>query len=311
MIIVLKRVSQSTGMWTVSIAVLLMGIVAEAQPSKKTLEEGNTVTAGPFEVGQQWVYDHEGPRPGAMEPNAIDGQRILQVVSQTEQDAQRRWVIEERFTHDPNVVSYLYVDDAKMLLSLDVKNQTGEAMRLTYESAIAYQAMAMKVGEQRLVKTRLLSSDGKFKVPIQIEVQRLEDEAVDSPAGLFQDCRHFEFAMTSSIDLKLVKIPIKETRHRWYSDRVGGLVKEVYEKKPGKFMTWSWEGYTSTSTLASFGLGDVETVTALELAASDPESRQDVGAVPSLGFPWLWGVLGCLFAGGGLLAGVKIAKRRR
>jgi hypothetical protein len=300
-----------TGLLTAAIVVLLMGIVASAQPSGNTQDPGKAVTVGQFKVGQQWVYDHEGPRSGAMEPNAINGQRILQVVSRTDQGALRPWVIEERFTHDPNVVSYLYVDDARMLLSLDVKNQTGEAMRLTYESAIAYQAMAMKVGEQRTVKTRLLSSDGKFKVPIQIEVQRLEDEAVDSPAGLFQDCRHFEFAMTSSIDLKLVKIPIKETRHRWYSDRVGGLVKEVYEKKPGKFMTWSWEGYTSTSTLASFGLGDVETVTALELAASDLESRQDVGEDHSQRFLWLWGILGCLFAGGGLLVGVKIAKRRR
>ena len=302
----LKRVSQSTGMWTVAIAVLLMGIVAEAQPSKKTLDEGNTVTVGPFEVGQQWVYDHEGPRPGAMEPNAIDGQRILQVVLQEELAGQRLWVIEERFTHDPNVVSRLHVDDMRELLSLDVTNQKGEAMRLTYESAIAYQAMAMEVGEQRTVKTRLLSSDGKFKVPIQIEVQRFEDEAVDSPAGLFQDCRHFEFAMTSSIDLKLVKIPIKETRHRWYSDRIGGLVKEVYEKKPGKFMTWSWEGYTSTSTLASFGLGDVETVTALGLAAADPDSRQDVGTDHSQGFLWLWGILACSVAG----VCVLIVKRR-
>ncbi|NQV32436.1 MAG: hypothetical protein HQ515_07060 [Phycisphaeraceae bacterium] len=298
--------------WMLLVSTLLYhGTLSLAAVSEST--PGETPGVGPFEVGQRWLYDHEGPRPGAMEPNAIDGQRILKVVSQAELGGQRLWIIEERFTHDPNVVSRLYVDDMLRLLSLDITNQKGEAMRLTYESGIAYQAMAMDVGEQRTVKTRLLSTDGKLKLPIQIEVQRFEDETVDSPAGLFEDSRHFEFAMKSSIDLKLVKIPIEETRHRWYSDQVHGLVKEVYEKKPGKFMTWSWEGYTSTSTLASFGLGDVDgnTAKALGLATSDFGFGQDVGADPSRGAPWLWGVLGCLVAGVCLLAGVLLVKRRR
>ena len=298
--------------WLVLVSTLLChGTLSLAAVDEST--PGETPAVSPFEVGQRWQYDHEGPRPGAMEPNAINGQRILKVVSQAELGGQRLWIIEERFTHDPNVVSRLYVDDTQRLLSIDVTNQKGEALRLTYESAIAYQAMALEVGEQRLVKTQLLGSDAKFKVPIEIQVQRFEDETVDTPAGLFQDCRHFEFAMKSSIDLKLVKIPIEETRHRWYSDQVHGLVKEVYEKKAGKFMTWSWEGYTSTSTLASFGLGDVSAtdVEAPVLAASDSGHRQDVDADRSPGFLRRWGVWGSLLAGVCLLAGVLIMKRRR
>ena len=48
----------------------------------------------PFEAGQQWTYRHAGPRPGAVEPTAIDGERVTQVVGN---DPNRGlWFIEER-----------------------------------------------------------------------------------------------------------------------------------------------------------------------------------------------------------------------
>ena len=33
-----------------------------------------------YRIGQYWEYSLEGPRPGAVEPKAIDGRRIVQVV---------------------------------------------------------------------------------------------------------------------------------------------------------------------------------------------------------------------------------------
>ena len=159
-------------LFTTAGIVLLTGSVADTQPPHQEQDGGErlgardpdqeemqemakTFTAGQFEVGQRWEYDHEGPRPGAMDPNAINGKRILQVVSQTERDGQTLWVIEERFTNDPNVVGVLYVDNMGMLRSLDIANEKGEAARLTYERAIAYQAMEMEVGEQKLWKPNL------------------------------------------------------------------------------------------------------------------------------------------------------------
>lgn len=248
-----------------AVTVLLTGFAARA------------AVAGQFKVGQRWVYSHEGPRPGAMEPNAVDGQRVLQVVSRTEQAGQTRWMIQERFTGDPNVVGHLSVDDAGLLHSLDLVNAEGEAMRLMYESAIPYQALDIVIGEQKTQETKLVGADGKFSVAMTVKVRRLNDESVVTDAGRFEACRHFEFVTQSSIDMKLVKIPILETRHRWVSDQVQGLVKERYEKSPGKFMTWSWEGYSATSTLASFGLGPVDPNTVVSMTSAQTQSSRPGG----------------------------------
>ncbi len=266
-----------------------------------------TLASVQFEVGRYWEYEHRGPRPGAMEPNAIDGQRILQVVSETELDGHTVWAIEERFTNDPNGVGLMSVDDRGLLQSLKVMNAKGESMTLTYDSAIAYQTMAIDVGEQRVVETRLVSGDEKFKVPIRMEVKRLEDETLVTPAGEFLACRHLEFVTKSVIDLKLVKIPFEETRHRWYSDEVHGLVKEVYQKAPGKFMTWSWPGYTSTSTLASFGVTDVDanSVRDAKLGMQGANHPPGKGLWPLTRFLTRMGVL-C-----GLLVGACLLIRKR
>ena len=146
-------------------------------------------------------------------------------------------MIEKRFTNDPNVVGVLYVDDVGRLRSLDIANEKGE---------------------RRILETKLMTEDGNFAMPISIDVRRLDDEAVVTDAGRFEACRYFEVVTKTFIDLKVAKIPIKEMRRRWYSKEVSGLVREVYEKELGKFLTWSWKGYTSKSTLVSFGVEEVD-----------------------------------------------------
>ena len=89
-----------------------------------------------FEIGQQWQYQHEGPRPGSIEPNAIDGERILWVVSSVEEQGGAQWVIEERFTKDRKVVGRLFVDGDGLLTALEIQNAKGEKMRLRYDSPV-------------------------------------------------------------------------------------------------------------------------------------------------------------------------------
>jgi hypothetical protein len=274
---------------------------------------GGTSAIKPFELGQRWVYDHEGPRPQAMEPNAIDGQRILQVVSRDDRSGQAVWGIQERFTGDPNAVGRLYVDDERRLRSIEVINEKGEGTRLIYEPSIAYQAMAMQVGGQTVVKTLLRTRDGKFKIPIQMGVRRLEDETVVTAAGRFEGCRHFEFVTKSTIDLKLMKIPMQETHHRWYSDQVNGLVKEVYEKAPGKFMTWSWKGYTATSTLVSFGTAEIDqkAVQDVESTSVDTDHTPDTEPNRPAHSVRRLAILGALFAAVCSLVIVRGVRRRK
>ena len=52
--------------------------------------------------------------------------------------------------------------------------------------------------------------------------------------------------------------PEKTVEQGENSDKVSGLVRETYKKEPGKFLMWSWKGYTATSTLAHVGMADID-----------------------------------------------------
>ncbi len=279
-------------------AVLWACTLAGAQLAQHTHETGTSPTVDRFEVGQCWEYDHQGPRPGAMEPTPVDGQRILQVVSRLEQDGSCLWLIEERFTQDPNTVGHLRVDNGGWLKSLDITNAQGEAVRLTYDSALAYQDLELAVGEQKTQTTTLRSADGKFTMPMTLELRRLANEAVVTEAGRFEACRRFEVVTRSVFDLKLAKIPLQEKRQRWYSDAVHGLVKEIYQREPGSFLTWSWEGYTATSTLLRFGTEEVTAEAPLVNPSPLPSGTEEptrrwprirVLVLLSVGLCFVWG----------------------
>ena len=214
--------------------------------------------AGPFEVGQRWVYRHEGPRPGSVEPNAIDGQRILHVVSETQEQGERSWAIEERFTNDPNVIGRLHVSEARMLTALDIENEKGETAALYYDPPVPYLIAEMDVGQTKTIETTLRVRSGEFALPATIAFERMPDETITTPAGEFAGCLHYKVTNRSTINVKVAKIPITEKRLRWYHADVKGLVKEVYRREPIKFLMWSRDGYTATSVLERFDTAPVE-----------------------------------------------------
>jgi len=211
----------------------------------------------PYEVGQYWEYTHEGPRPGATEPNAIDGRRILHVLDNVTVDANERWIIQERFTNDPNIIGRLHIRGDRMLTAAVIENEKKESLTLTYDSPIPHQYVDIDVGGRMQLETALVTQPGDFTLPIAIEITRLDDETIQTQAGRFADCRHYSSVTDLVFDIKIAKIPVKEHRQWWYSDEVGATVKEIYSKDPVKFGTWSKGGYTSTSTLSAFGVRSV------------------------------------------------------
>lgn len=234
--------------------------------------------AGAFEVGQQWVYRHEGPRPGSAEPNAIDGQRILHVVSKAREQSEVTWVIEERFSNDQGVIGRLYVNQMRMLTALDIENDKGEVAPLYYEPPVPYQVVEMGVGQTRTIATTLRVKSAEFALRSTITIQRLEDETITTPAGEFADCLHYQVSSRSTIDLKIAKVPITEERQRWFHPSVNGLIKEVYRREPVKFLTWSRPGYTATSVLTAFGNVPVPADTrGLGAGASAPPTTRGPG----------------------------------
>lgn len=263
--------------------------------------------AGPFEVGQRWVYEHEGPRPGGMEPNAIDGQRILHVVGVVGEPNALRWVIEERYTNGPNVVGRLYVDTERLLTGFDIENDKGEVAPLRYDPPVPYQILEMEIGQKQTVETTLHMPRARFEVPTTLVIERLEDEAVTTPAGEFVGCRHYKVVNNSTFDIKIAKVPLTEQRERWYHPQVNGLVKEVYTKGPVKFLTWSRPGYTATSVLASFGKAEVPPGSLPAAPATGPPATGDPESDDLSSGPVLWLLLG----GVAILVPGLVAWRRR
>lgn len=211
----------------------------------------------PFEVGQRWKYRHEGPRPGSMEPNAIDGERILHVISVVEEQEGKQWVIEERFTKGEDVIGRLHVNEERLLTAIEIENEKGEVAKLRYDPPVPHQVTELNIGEEKTIETSLKMDSAEFALPSTIVIRRLDNETITTPAGEFVDCLHYRTATTSTFNIKIAKIPFTEERERWYHPKVNGLVKEVYRKGPFKFLTWSRKGYTATSVLTAFGVEEV------------------------------------------------------
>jgi len=239
-----------------------------------------------FEVGQKWVYQHEGPRPGNMEPNAIDGQRIRHVLAVDKEQEHPRWIVQERFTNDEKATSLLFIDHERQLTSFEIVGENGEPLLMTYGTPVPYQVPQLAVDDEKTYETTLLMGPKQIALPSKSVIRRLADETIVTPAGEFVNCHHYHTESESTFDFKVTKITMTDQRDQWYHPSVNGLVKEVYSKGPIKYYVWSCEGYTSTSVLTSFG---VEEVTAsVRLAAlgdpNDPNTPQRADA-PAMVLP--------------------------
>jgi hypothetical protein len=152
--------------------------------------------------------------------------------------------------------------------------------RLRYDPAIPYGGMGLAVGEKRQIETTLRMDSVEFSLPSTITIERLEDEAITTPAGEFIGCRHYRTTTASTVNIKIAKIPITEEREQWYHESIHGMVKEIYRRGPVKFLTWSREGYTATSVLTAFGKEAVTTAPEPAPEADTKDRRSDEPDAP-------------------------------
>lgn len=209
-----------------------------------------------------------------MEPNVIDGQRIRHVLAVNEDQGHPQWVVQERFTNDEQATSLLFVDHERQLTGFEIVSDQGESIMMTYESPVPYQVPQLAVGEEKTFETRLLMGPSQIALPTKSVIRRLADETITTPAGEFVDCQHYHTATQSTLDFKIVRIPMTDEWDQWYHQSVNGLVKEAYRKGPIKYLAWSCEGYTATSVLASFGIEEVSSSTRVAVLgdSSDPNA---------------------------------------
>jgi len=287
------------------IAVVMVMLCAVAMPGLTAASDRD----GAYEVGRFWEYTHEGPRPGAAEPNAINGRRILQVLETVDINDASYWVLEDRFTNDPNVVARLHVRGDRMLSGFVIENEKGESLAMTYAEAVPYQRVDIDVDGRMRIETTLISQADGFRLPSTIEITRDKDETVETPAGVFDDCRQYRSVTESVIDITVAKIAVKEQRQWWYSDRVGGTVKEVYTKDAVKFLAWSRDGYMATSVLAGYGIRGVSdeaqaaAIQDANVIAAEPSERRSKQYWPAI-------VVVAVCIGGGVLM-IRYVKNRK
>jgi len=206
------------------------------------------------------------------------------MVPSVEEEGEGRWVIEERFTKDRKVIGWLYVDGDGLLKAIEIQNEKGEKVRLRHDPPVPYRPADMNVGEVRTIETTLRVDSANFALPNKTVVERLADGTVSTPAGEFAGCSHFKSTTTSTVDIKIAKIPVTEEREQWYHPSVHGMVKEVYHKGPVKFLGWSRPGYTATSTLMAYGKDEMDSGDGLPAQTNiEHNGQQEPSHSPSRG----------------------------
>lgn len=219
----------------------------------------------PFAVGQQWTYKHAGPRPGSTEADPIDGQRIAQVIGQDPDSG--LWIIEERYTNNPDPIGQAHVDPNRMVIAIEIQGKQAQPALLRYDPPIPYEAPELAVGQTATIQSMLRMDSPALAMPITMEFKRLADEPIETDAGAFEACRHYQITTRATLDIKIGKIDSVEHRHRWMHPRANGLVRETYHKEPVRFLTWSRPAYDASSVLTAFG---VEAVAERPAMGADP-----------------------------------------
>ncbi len=231
---------------------------------------------GTYELGQRWVYQHTGPKPGSSEGEPIDGQRIAQVIRHDPNDG--LWIIEERYTNSSDPASRLGVDSKRMVVAIEIDSKDGPPGRLRYDPPVPYEAPELAVGQSVTIETTLHMDSAAFSMPMRLEIERLPDETVAIDAGTFEACRHYRTTSHATIDIKIAKISATEHRHRWFHGLVNGLVKETYHREPVKFLTWSRPAYEASSVLTAFGVEPVAERTEPDYPAHDHDHDEHAGS---------------------------------
>lgn len=231
---------------------------------------------GAYEVGQRWVYQHSGPKPGSFEGEPIGGQRIAQVIRHDANDG--CWIIEERYTNSSDPVGRLRVDRDRMAVAIEIDSKDGPPGLLRYDPPVPYEAPELAVGQSVTIETTLHMDSAAFSMPMRLQIERLGDETVATDAGTFEACRHYRTTTSATLDLKIAKVPMSEERHRWLHPQANGLVKETYRRGPVKFLTWSRPAYEASSVLTAFGVEAVAERPLPDHSAHDHDHDEHAGS---------------------------------
>ena len=189
-----------------------------------------------WQVGEKWIYKHEGPRPYADPSAVVKGDRTAEVIAIKGEGAEKQYLLKNMWgSEDPNP-STSYIDSKNMLHKIDIEFMF--TLLITPPVPIFW---GLKPGEEKTLKTNLDLAG--MSIPIEYVAKRMKDETITVPAGTFENCRHVQ--IISSLQNENGQT-MKNKEEYWFHPKVRNLVKGVI------ITNYQGDGsYTSTSLLKS------------------------------------------------------------
>ena len=218
-----------------------------------------------FQIGEKWVYQHEGPKIERWEQswdfNPFKGERTKEVVSVEESNGKKYWVIKESFGAADPVQAHHYVDDRNFTVKIKtvMLQMSGMGVITLNKPAYPFDYVSLKIGEEKAFQSQRTVKRFYSTYPLSIKFKRMEDQTAEVPAGKFKNCQHFKVSMSYTIpydiDVDIGQTVISQDTDLWYHPLVNGVVKEITRSEPFEYMGEIRQGFTITSVLKSYSKG--------------------------------------------------------
>jgi len=207
----------------------------------------NCVMADEFTVGEKWVYQHAGSRSSGSIGQPVDGDRIREIVSTTEEKGEQRWVLSEQWgTNDP-VSSKMFICAERLIHKVDAG-----AQMLAFKPPVKLDSMDLKPGEEKIFKSKITDKDNFYQ--FEWKVKGLSKETIKVPAGEFKDCTKVDATVTVSVPGAEGFNIVMKYRY-WYHPDVNGFVKEEFRFSPPGQDPKNTKTFKGVSTLKSYTVG--------------------------------------------------------
>ena len=216
-----------------------------------------------YAVGDQWVYEHKGPRPFKDPSVSLNGDRTREIVRCETSDDKKVWVFRDEWG-DPSQLTICYVDEKNECCRFEEENN----VIIENDTPFPFEYRDLAVNETSEIISHA-TMRGMQKLKLQISATRLSDEAVATPAGNFQNCRHIKKESTITDSSQTPPVVCTYTEDYWYHPSVNGFVKYELDFHPIHVGDVVVEGYKASSELKQFIRGkgaEVKTIAREESA---------------------------------------------
>ena len=206
------------------------------------------------QVGEEFHYEHEGPKPFGDGETDHSGVRAVGTIAQTGEN-QQFWEIQEVFETSRGIISYLI--DADYLLHRQlIVSDNGE---LTVEIQPAWPQRYLNLLPDESDSMRIVQEyyqpegdEPIARAQIDLDVTRSYDERIVTPEGAFL-CRSFDAEMLYRMEAADTRIRYTVNQRSYWSDQFSWFIREEYDFGPVQQGSQEVRpAYQCTSTLKEY-----------------------------------------------------------